>query len=224
MRELGRARTIGSYVWASSPVWTLGMGTSITMMIAAARLRSVLLWLAQPIYLALVVLGFIAAGSEDGTTGDAVFTATWLTLVTVGTGHALAIRRKVFSPRVPVQALGQHPVQDPLMAAEKEARHRRELRARAADLASREPALALEMGIGRPDLARSYDDGGLVDLNHAPAPALTGIPGITPDLAARIVHVRTDTGGFISAEEVAAMADLPPALTPQIAEYGVFLP
>ncbi|TDC79436.1 helix-hairpin-helix domain-containing protein [Actinomadura sp. 7K507] len=192
------------------------MGTSITMVIAAVRLRSVPLWLVQPLYLALVVLGFITAGSEDDTTGDMVFIATFVTLVTVGTAHALAIRRKVFSPR-------EAPVADPLMLAEGEARRRRELRVRAAELASRDPAMAAEMRIGRPDLERAYDDGGLVDVNHAPESALTGILGITPEQAARIVRVRADAGGFVSAEEVAMMADLPPALTPRIAEYGVFL-
>ncbi|TDC44735.1 helix-hairpin-helix domain-containing protein [Actinomadura sp. KC345] len=215
MEKFGPGRTIGSYIWALSPIYTLGMGTSITMFIAAVRLRSVLLWLVQPIYLALVILGFVTAGAEDGTTGDALFAASFLTLVTVGTGHALAIRRKVFSPR--------ETLMDSLALAEGEAQRRRELRVRAAEMASRDPALAVEMGIGRPDLQRSFDDGGLIDVNHAPAPALSGIPGITPELADRIVRVRADTGGFVSAEEVSLMADLPPALTPRIAEYGVFL-
>lgn len=219
MQKLGHVRTFASYIWALSPVYTLGLGTSLAMMIAAARLRSVLLWLAQPIYLALFVVGLVTAGSEDGTAEDAVFITTVLTLMIVGMGHALAIRRKVFSPQAPVQ----EPVQDSLLLAEKEARHRRELRERAADLASRDPAVALEMRIGRPDLERSYDDGGLIDVNNAPASALAGIPGITPELAARIVRVREDTGGFVSAEEVSVMADLPPALTSHIAEYGIFM-
>lgn len=183
------------------------------MLIAAIRLRtSVLLWLLQPLYLALVIAGFIAADTEEGSSGDLVFTAVFLASVTIGTGHALFLRRKVFSLR------------DPLVAAEAEALRRRELRVRAAGIAAQTPATAVEMRIGRPDLARTYDDGGLVDINHAPAFALTGIPGITPELADRIVRVRADTGGFVSAEEVAVMADLPPALPPQIAEYGVFLP
>ena len=215
MQKFGPARTIGSYLWALSPIYTLGMGTSITMMIAAFRLRSLLLWLLQPLYLALVVTGFITAGSEDGTTADKVFLATFVTLVTFGTGHAFTLRRKVFTSRKPVP--------DSLMTAEAEARHRRELRVRAAELALSDPAMAAEMRIGRPDLERSYDDGGLIDINHVPAHALTGIPGVTPELAARIVQVRDQTGGFVSAEEAAAMADLPPALTPRLSEYGIFL-
>ncbi|MEU8800683.1 helix-hairpin-helix domain-containing protein [Spirillospora sp. NPDC048819] len=213
MRKFGPGRTVASYAWALSPIYTLGMGTSITMIIAAVRMRSLLLWLVQPIYLALVVLGFVTAGSEDGTTGDTVFLAVFLTLVTVGTGHAFFLRRKVFSP---AEA-------DLLKQAELDVHRRRELRVRAAEVARRSPALAVEMRIGRPDLERSYDDGGLVDINHAPASVLAEIPGMTHELAERIVRIRSDTGGFISAEEVATLADLPPVLTPQIAEYGVFL-
>lgn len=215
MREFGPARTIGSYLWALSPIYTLGMGTSITMVIAAVRLRSLLLWLLQPLYLALVIIGFVTAGSEDGSTGEMVFRATFLTLITAGTGHAFALRRRVFTSRKPVP--------DSLMTAEAEVRQRRELRARASDLALRDPAVAAEMRIGRPDLERTYDDGGLIDVNQVPAPALTGIPGVTPELAARIVQAREATGGFVSAEEAGMLADLPPALTPRLAEYGIFL-
>ncbi|XRQ06966.1 ComEA family DNA-binding protein [Actinomadura welshii] len=216
MQEHGRARTIAGYVWALSPLYTLGMGTSITMFIAAVRLRSVLLWLSQPVYLALVVLGFATAGSEDGSAMEAAFIASVLTLVTAGTGHALAIRRQVFAPRAA-------PAPDALAIAEAQTHRRRKLRARAAGIAGRDPALAAEMRIGRPDLERTYDDGGLIDVNHVPESALTEIPGITPDLAARIVQVRTETGGFVSAEELAMVANLPPALTPHLAEYGIFL-
>jgi hypothetical protein len=34
------------------------------------------------------------------------------------------------------------------------------------------PVLARELRIGRPDVPRQFDDGGLVDLNHAPVPVL----------------------------------------------------
>jgi DNA uptake protein ComE-like DNA-binding protein len=70
---------------------------------------------------------------------------------------------------------------------------------------------------------RTYDDGGLVDINHAPASALMTIPGMTPEQAERVVALRNDLGGFSSAEEVSALAELPPALTPRLAEHGIFL-
>lgn len=100
---------------------------------------------------------------------------------------------------------------------------RRNLRYQAREHA-RDTVLARDLRIGRPDLPRQYDDGGLIDFNHAPAEVLTAITGITPELAEHIVQIRNKVIGFSSAEELAAVAALPPHLTPEIREYGIFLP
>lgn len=97
MQTFGPVRTIVSYAWALSPLYTLGMATSITMLIAALRIRSLFLWRAQLFYLGLVIIGFFTAGSADPTE-DMIFNVVFLALTTVGTGHALFLRRKVFSP------------------------------------------------------------------------------------------------------------------------------
>src|SRR5690606_39982870 len=39
--------------------------------------------------------------------------------------------------------------------------------------------LAKRLAIGRPDLPRQFDDGGLIDLNHAPEHVLTSLPGVS---------------------------------------------
>jgi hypothetical protein len=49
------------------------------------------------------------------------------------------------------------------------------------------------------------------------------IPGMTPDHAERIVRLREDVRAFTSAEEVSAMAGLPPHLTPTLAEHTIYL-
>lgn len=100
---------------------------------------------------------------------------------------------------------------------------RRQLRDQARQHA-RDVVLARDLRIGRPDLPRHYDDGGLIDVNHVPAPVLTAITGITPEMAEHIVQVRSQVVGFSSAEELAAVAALPPHLTPEIREYGIFIP
>lgn len=203
------ARTALGFIWALSPLYTFGIATPATMLIAALRLRDLLTWVAVPVYVALTVL-WLGTEPEPGTALEGLSTAAFVLSIVGGTGHALAIRHKVF-PR------------GSLHGAEEEARRRRELRARAREIAREHPERALEMRIGRPDLVRAFDDGGLVDVNHVPAAALTAIPGVTPEQAAKIVRVRSDVGGFVSAEEVGVMAGLPPSLTPRIAEYGVFL-
>ncbi|GAA2517210.1 BTAD domain-containing putative transcriptional regulator [Winogradskya humida] len=68
----------------------------------------------------------------------------------------------------------------------------RALRHQARTFAAYNPAQALQIAVGRPDLARRYDDGGLVDLNHAPAHTLTAVPGLTTVLAERIVTARAE--------------------------------
>jgi DNA uptake protein ComE-like DNA-binding protein len=108
--------------------------------------------------------------------------------------------------------------------AVKLAQYRRTLREEARTLAADDPALAHELRIGRPDLPRGYDDGGLIDVNHAPPQTLALLPGLTEELIERIVRHRDEHGGFISAEELAVDVDLPPSLVPQLAEYAVFLP
>ncbi len=133
-----------------------------------------------------------------------------------GTVHSLAVRRQVFDVAAPYAPGNEH--------ALAVAQQRRALREQARELAERDPALARELRIGRPDLPRQYDDGGLVDLNRAPAAVIAGLPGLTPALAEQIVRVRDQVGGFVSAEDVSAAASLPPNLTADLAEYGIFLP
>jgi hypothetical protein len=100
---------------------------------------------------------------------------------------------------------------------------RRELRRQAREQAQ-DVVLARELCIGRPDLPRHYDDGGLIDINHVAPTALTMLSGVTPEIAERIATLREQVGGFSSAEELAATADLHPDLVPEIKEYGIFLP
>ena len=84
--------------------------------------------------------------------------------------------------------------------------------------------LARELRIGRPDLPRQFDDGGLVDLNHVPAPVMVQQLGLAEAEAAQVVEARDHIGAFLSAEEVIAHTDLSPTLIDGIRERLVFLP
>jgi len=205
-----------SIVWALSPLFTAGIATPFIFGFAAARLRSLLLWLATGIYLAAWTVMFITAESPDTGAEDAAFSIA-AAIATVGASvHAFAIRARVFFQTPDHRSAA-------FQRAQLEVQHRRELRRRAMEIVNRDPAMAIEMRIGRPDLPRAFDDGGLVDVNHAPAPVLVAVLGITPEQAQQLVQVRERCGGFVSAEEAAALAGLPPTLTSRLAEYGVFL-
>jgi hypothetical protein len=134
----------------------------------------------------------------------------------VGSVHAFAVRPRLFPGRTPRDHLNQHAIEV--------ARYRRGLRAEARRLAASDPGLANDLRIGRPELPRTYDDGGLIDVNHASPEALALLPELTGEMIQRIVRLRAEHGGFVSAAELGLHADLPPDLVGRLADYLIFLP
>lgn len=102
---------------------------------------------------------------------------------------------------------GDRPTADPAIKAALAARARRdEARRPVQD----DPLLARELYIGRPDMTRTYDDGGLVDLNNAPANVIADVCGVPADVAATIVDARDQRGApFANVDELFVTADLP---------------
>ncbi|TDC07651.1 helix-hairpin-helix domain-containing protein [Actinomadura bangladeshensis] len=143
--------------------------------------------------------------------GSFVAILLWL----AGTGHAFAVRTSVFPREAPRNRQNERAIEY--------ARYRRTLREEARALAADDPALARELRIGRPDAPRSYDDGGLVDVNGAPREIIEALPGMTPEMAERVVRRREEHGGFVSAEEMAVDADIPADVLPLMADYTIFL-
>ncbi|GAA4334570.1 ComEA family DNA-binding protein [Actinomadura luteofluorescens] len=207
-------QTARGVLWAFVPFVTLGFGTPLSFLYAAVRRRS-------------LALGGTAAGYGAGTaavlmmlqSGNPFFLVfgsfMMLLLWIAGTGHAFAVRSSVFPRENPGHALNEHAIEV--------AKYRRSLREQARALAAEDPALARELRIGRPDSPRAYDDGGLVDVNHVPREILEALPGMTPEIADRIVRRRGETGGFVSVEEMAVDADVPPDVLPQLADFTIFL-
>jgi Helix-hairpin-helix motif len=111
----------------------------------------------------------------------------------------------------------------PMLAASQRAEERLRERRKAQELARRNPSLAREMGIGRPDIPGAAD-AGLVDLNAASAAAMSKLPGIDDEIAARIVRARADTGGFSSLEDLGIALDLPGDVVEDLRDRAVFLP
>jgi len=85
----------------------------------------------------------------------------------------------------------------------------RQRRHEARALAKRDPNLARDLNIGRPDRPREYDDGDLVDLNSSPTEVLMSVCGLDKDAAERLVAARQGWAtGFSSVEEALAFVDL----------------
>ena len=103
-----------------------------------------------------------------------------------------------------------------------EAKDRIERRKEARRLAERDPALARDLHIGRPDVPRDYDDGGLVDVNHVPGAVLAADLGLTPDEVTGVMAARDKLGKFTSADELCAYTELSPDRVDELRDLMIF--
>ncbi|WP_062431116.1 ComEA family DNA-binding protein [Herbidospora daliensis] len=194
-------------LWAVAPLVTFGFATPFTFGWAGLRRRSRWLVLSGALYAASMA-AWLLIGNVTGTPSGI-----WAVVMVLGlfvswlggTLHAFAVRRKVFGPACPFERA-------------------RLLRREARALATKNPGRARRLGVGRPDLGRRFDDGGLVDMNHAPAIVLRTVPGMTPDLVERVLEARSRTVTFTSAEDLSDLLNLPVANRDELSEYGVYLP
>lgn len=209
-------RRLASWVWALAPALTFGLVNGATFLYAAIRQRGWGWWLAFGGYAGMTVSIFALSNAPDDSPADNAQSALIMTNWILGAGHALGTRRRVFQTDATVDLAG-----DPVLAAALHAQERRDL---ARQILGHDPRLASDLAIGRPDLGRGYDDGGLVDVNTAPATLLTRLPGLTEPLAQRVVVARAAAGGFTSLEEMAILADLPPGLIDLMRDRVVLSP
>ena len=100
---------------------------------------------------------------------------------------------------------------------------RRRLRESSRRIATEDPTKARELRIGRPDLRRAYDDGGLIDINAVPVTYLMTIPGMTREVAGQIIEWREEKGPFHSTAELVVHTNLTAKAAEQIDEYALYL-
>jgi DNA uptake protein ComE-like DNA-binding protein len=220
-RNRRRLTLIGSYLWAFAPLLTCGYAAPIMFGLALGRRRdNPTLW-ALVAHSALIVAGcFAIFGSEEPapTWALTLFAVSMALCAFGGTAHLLVIRSAVWAPparlEVPVARLSSMEVVD----------RARKLREQARRTAEADPMLAKRLGIGRPDLPRQFDDGGLVDLNHAPLPVLTTLPGVTERSARQIQDWVEQSGPFGSLGEVMLVIEISPSFEHHLREYCVFIP
>jgi DNA uptake protein ComE-like DNA-binding protein len=90
-------------------------------------------------------------------------------------------------------------------------------------LVDRHTAIARELGVGRPDLARGFDDGGLVDVNGVPVAVLATLPGITQVQAQAIVADRVQRGSFGAVDDLATRGLLPAPIVADLRDRLIVL-
>jgi Helix-hairpin-helix motif len=206
----------GWYVFVD--VGSLGLLTWVPPLHAALRTGRAIMWLWTVLYV-LAVTGALVTPSSTFRGGLI------MVLIIVSVVHSLVLRRQVWdgSPRA-VRTTPPPPAlrgADPAVAAVLAARARRD---EARRIAATDPRMARELRIGRPDLRRGYDDGGLVDLNAAPAAAIAALCDIDPESAQRIVAAREAGVPFTTIDDVFSTVDVPYPLWDRIRDRGVVVP
>jgi hypothetical protein len=184
--------------WFLVPLFTCGLGSFVMVLVGGLWLKSKAHIAAAIGYFLLTVYFFVATDystTNHGPIPDAAITPAFLAIWLGGLGHTLFLQLKIRegSPVAPP------PSTDPALAAAQWRLHRR---AEARAILAGNPALAAELRIGRPDLTRQYDDGGLVDVNHVPAAALISHLDVPAHVATQIVAERDRIGGFSSPDEL----------------------
>jgi DNA uptake protein ComE-like DNA-binding protein len=161
------------------------------------------------------------AVSSAGATISTILGLLMLGTVIVGCVMVAPLRRLAYDGDPADTNVRAEPTVDLAIKAALAARARRD---GARKLAADDPLLATELHIGRPDLTGDYDDGGLVDLNSAPADVIAEVCGIPAAVAATIVEFRAEREQpFANADELFVMADLPVSTWDRIRDRGVLL-
>jgi DNA uptake protein ComE-like DNA-binding protein len=107
------------------------------------------------------------------------------------------------------------------MASVEEARRKR---SEARTLAAKDPMMARELGIGRPESPRRYDDGGLLELNFATVEQLSAVCGLPRNLAEEVMAARTSLGRFMHVEDAIVYGQISEEYAPMVRERGIVLP
>jgi hypothetical protein len=183
--------------WVLTSLIPFGWVTWAGFLYAGLRAKKPAWIAAGAAYLAITVLTLFVTSldnNEDGledNLGYILMFSAW----GVGILHSF-LTRKPYLRRIDM-------LDDPAL---EQARLARERQAYARELARSDPELAREALIGR---SGGFDEGGVVDVNHAPVEEIADLPGIDAATARRIVAVRHGVGGFSSLEDLGMTMDLP---------------
>ena len=213
------------------PILSAGVFTGVPFWHAAVRLGRPALWRPAVFYSAAGI-GFVvvndlipqdAAGEPIGqgaAVAENILVAVALILILAACLQLRPIKREVYGGPAATPAL-RTATGDPAVARVLERRTRRQ-EARA--LIEKDRGLARELGVGRPDLGRGYDDGGLVDVNSASAELIAQVCDMDLADAQRIVEARAGRGGrFFSTGEVFVDVALPLGAEEELRERGIAL-
>jgi len=200
-----RARKVPSWVWLSGLPLGLGAWAPLIPANRCGR-RSWALW--AVLWSVITIAGWVLAITTDGDGGGGLIILGWAGAVAT----ALSIRQSYLDQTGSAWEEAKRAAIERLVAREE-----------ALVLAATAPALAAELGIGRPDIPGARD-AGLVDVNNAGTAVLRELPGVDHRLATRIVELRDELNGFTTLAEMGELLDLDGYAVERLRDRVVFLP
>jgi hypothetical protein len=201
-----------TWLWAFGNLMPFGIATPILFGVAGAQARRRAWKIAAVIYGVIAYSGLLLAiiGDRDSTPatlGGLLILVAWIG----GAVHGFLIRPAY------ARALAGGPS---ALDRARDVVHKRE---EAQRLVAREPQVARQMGVGRPDVPGAIDMG-VVDINHAGADAIAALPGVDDALAREIVRAREACDGFKTLAEMGGVVDLEADTVEDLRPFVVFLP
>jgi hypothetical protein len=221
-RRQRRNRVLRQIWWGIVPIWSIGFLSFAPFLAYAVMRRRKRDWAVFAAYLAAtaaMIVAVASAGTSNG--GGAAVGGFVIALAGCAAVHAFVL----FRPARDLAPLGPSAgvsTRQRNHAAVAQARDRIERRKDARHLVATQPDLARDLAIGRPDLPREYDDGGLVDVNHVPAIVLAGNLGLAPGEVRDVLAARDKLGKFGSAEELCAYTELSPDRVDELRDLMIF--
>ncbi len=211
------------WLWAL-PVFSCGLLSFVPPLVVAAKLKQSRPWRSAGAVTVAWFLGVALVGSQPGgvdnfwtSTGALLYLAAWIGGVVYGL---------VMGPKLDWSARPSSAVEasyDPNAAAVAEVQAARRRREQAREMARRDPQMARDLRIGRPDLPRQYDDGGLVDMNSAPAATMTTWLGLSAGQSAQVVEARQQLSRYEHVEDLVNLAGLEPSTYDQVKDRVILL-
>ena len=202
-----------TWLWWAGTLIPFGFLTPILFTVAARRVHK-RAWLGWAALYGVATYGGLVAtfiGADDSDldgAGSLAMVIVWV----AGSAHA-------FAARFEYARLLRNPLRSPVDAAREVVERRKE----AQRLAAREPHVALEMGLGRPDRPGATHMN-VVDVNRAPAGVIATLPGISDQLAREIVAAREEIDGFDTVVDLGEVLRLDVGVVEDLRPYVVFLP
>lgn len=216
-----------AWLWAV-PIFSCGCLAPAAPLAIAIKLQTRNAWLWFGGFATAWVISWATLGTQPEGSNSALSSAAAALFVLTAIGatvYSVVKAQEIhWGPAsVTLQAPGAQHTYDPNAAAVANVQAARLKRQEAMAIVRRDPQMARDLRIGRPDLPRHFDDGGLVDINSAPREALVRGLGLSEAQATQVLEARHQLGRFQTSDDLMNFAGLDLVTHQRIEERVILL-